>query len=301
VLDRWCDSVGPPLLVPVPAVSDTVITLVVASWNTHVGAGDVDRLLDWIARAPGVRRPYAVVLLLQEAVRGGAGVPSSYPPGMRPPRALGAHAAAREIDAVASRLSMHLAYVPSMRNGGTASDRSPEDRGNAILSTLPLRDVAALELPFGKQRHVAVAATIDFPGFEPLRVLTVHLDPSGHRAEEAEALATHLSKSSGGPPWIVGGDLNTWFGRGEPAFTAMTAGIPEADCGREKTNSWPWQLHVPLGWWRGRLDYVFSSLASGGVGMRCETVDHRFGSDHNPLVMVLESTPTSDRSVRARR
>jgi len=124
----------------------------------------------------------------------------------------------------------------------------------------------------------------------------VHLDPSGHRAEEGAALAAYLSQSRTGPPWIVGGDLNTWFGRDESAFTALTAAIPEIDCGREKTNSWPWQLHVPFGWWRGRLDYIFSDVTTG-TSIRCDTVDHRFGSDHNPVVMVVESTVRTDESI----
>jgi hypothetical protein len=49
-----------------------------------------------------------------------------------------------------------------MRNGGV-----DEDRGNAILATLPLRDVAAIELPLVRERRVAVAASA---GRAPQRV-----------------------------------------------------------------------------------------------------------------------------------
>ena len=45
-----------------------------------------------------------------------------------------------------------------MRNG--RPPQTDEDRGNAILSTEPLADLTAIELPFEQQRRVAVAATL---------------------------------------------------------------------------------------------------------------------------------------------
>ncbi len=62
-----------------------------------------------------------------------------------------------QIEPIATALGLSLFYVPSMRNGGA---NSREDRGNAILSNLPLTDLAAYELPFERQRRVALAATI---------------------------------------------------------------------------------------------------------------------------------------------
>src|SRR3954468_11190427 len=64
-----------------------------------------------------------------------------------------------------------------MRNGGA---ESREDRGNAILSSLPLSDLAAYELPFERQRRVALAATISgsTTAGTPwrLRIVDAHLD-----------------------------------------------------------------------------------------------------------------------------
>ena len=57
---------------------------------------------------------------------------------------------------IAERFGLSVAYVPSMRNGPATRLDEREDRGNAILSTEPLIDVKAIELPFGKQRRVAV-------------------------------------------------------------------------------------------------------------------------------------------------
>jgi endonuclease/exonuclease/phosphatase family metal-dependent hydrolase len=228
-----------------------------------------------------------VVLLLQEVVRVGADVPAEYPDRMRPPRGIRARSERQDVVALTRRLGLHAAYVPSMRNGRLFTSDAREDRGNAILSTWPLDDVRALELPFGRQRHVAVTARITAAGVPPLRVVSVHLDPSGHRTEEAAALAAYVR---GLPPsderLVIGGDLNTWFGRREQAPHLLASVIPEENCGSEKTNSWPWRLQGPLGWWRGRLDYLFSTLP-GGVTRSCTTQPEQFGSDHRAVVMTI--------------
>ena len=51
-----------------------------------------------------------------------------------------------------------MLYAPSMRNGESAG--GGEDRGNAIVSTLPLADPTVIELPLERQRRVVVAASI---------------------------------------------------------------------------------------------------------------------------------------------
>jgi endonuclease/exonuclease/phosphatase family metal-dependent hydrolase len=284
VLDRWCDSVGPPLLVTGNAPPASVETLVIATWNVHAGNGDVEAFLASVARLPEVRAPYGVVLLLQEVVRASAEVPEGYPARMRPPGGIRARRSRQDAGALADQLEMHTAYVPAMRNGRRFPSDAREDRGNAIFSSFPLDDVRALELPFGQQRHVAVSARITVPGLPPLRVMSVHLDPSGHRTREARALVPELRETGETP--VVGGDLNTWFGRREDALKTLAAAVPEEDCGHAKTNTWPWRLQWPFGWWRGRLDYLFSRLPAN-VMRSCQTLPDQFGSDHRPVVMVI--------------
>jgi len=284
VLDRWCDSVGPPLVTPDPPPAHALATVVVATWNVHAGNGDVEAFLHMLSTAPGVRAPYGVVLLLQEAVRTGAEVPERYPDRMRPPGSIRVHGRQYDVGALATRLRMQAVYVPSMRNGRLFPSDAREDRGNAILSTLPLDGLRAIELPFGRQRHVAVAARVVVPGLPPLRVMSVHLDPSGHRTEEAVAVVRYLSATN--EPTIVGGDLNTWLGRREAALKTVAAALPEEACGRVKTNTWPWRLQAPFGWWRGRLDYLFSNLPSD-VRRSCQTIPQQFGSDHRPVMLVV--------------
>jgi endonuclease/exonuclease/phosphatase family metal-dependent hydrolase len=286
VLDRWCDSVGPPL-VAAGAPPPSITSLVIATWNVHAGNGDVEAFLASLATLPDVHAPYGVALLLQEAVRAGPEVPERSPARMRPPRSIRVRRTRQDVGALAARLALHLAYVPSMRNGRVFPSDAREDRGNAILSTLPLEDLRAIELPFGRQRHVAVAARVTVTGL-PLRVISVHLDPSGHRTKEAEALAGLLPElARDAETVVVGGDLNTWFGRRERALKALSAAVPEEDCGRVKTNSWPWRMQGPLGWWRGRLDYLFSSLPPG-VARVCQTIPQQFGSDHRPVVLLID-------------
>ena len=286
VLDRWCDSVGPPFIAPAGPPPAPVSSLVIATWNVHAGNGDVEAFVASLATLPDVRAPYGVVLLLQEVVRASAEVPEGYPARMRPPGAIRAPRMRQDVGALAARLAMHTVYVPSMRNGRLFRSDAREDRGNAILSAFPLDDVRALELPFGQQRHVAVAARVTVPGLAPLQVISVHLDPSGHRTQEAAALAAHVRAMPAREALVIGGDLNTWFGRREDALEALAAAVPEEDCGRVKTNSWPWRMQWPFGWWRGRLDYLFTNLPKE-LSRSCQTVPRQFGSDHRPVVLVI--------------
>ena len=92
---------------------------------------------------------------------------------------------------MAEQCGLALFYVPSARNGPNEPGQVPEDKGNAILSTLPLADLAAIELPFESGRKVAVVATIPGPSGERIRVASVHLD-----------LASTLTRTfPDSPPW----------------------------------------------------------------------------------------------------
>jgi len=211
------------------------------------------------------------VLLLQEAHRQGRDVPVNLPADAPVPHAIIEHApdgTRRDIKAVAERMGLHLFYAPAMRNGAIA----PEDRGTAILSTLPLSDLQAIELPFERQRRVALAATIE--GTTPsgaawrLRLADVQIDtslaltrggPFAARKRQAEALVEALTM--GGPdatlPTVVGGDFNTWLGPQEPALDVMRrafAEAPDASSHAPLMTASTWR--GPLGM-RAALDYVF--------------------------------------------
>ena len=151
---EWCDAVGPALRMDGGAPAPTADELVVATWNVHVGGGDIVRFVDDLKSGALTGRPVqSFVLLLQEAYRAGADVPSP------PTRSLVARIdeappSGERIDVAeaARSLGLHLFYAPSMPNGLTAGDGAlPEDRGNAILSTFPLADPGRQPVRHGRR------------------------------------------------------------------------------------------------------------------------------------------------------
>src|SRR5512143_499439 len=77
---RWRAAVGSPVYVATPtsAVATADGGTVIVCWNTHVGGGDVERLVSDLrsGRITG-RVPAAIVLLLQEVYRAGDDVPEN--------------------------------------------------------------------------------------------------------------------------------------------------------------------------------------------------------------------------------
>ena len=280
-LARWSAGVGPPVVRTSPTqLSSSTDTLCVISWNTALGAGDAKRLLEDVRAERG---NVPLVLLLQEAYREGPEVPEG--------RTLAASFAGRlggegseEIEVLAERLGMNLYYVPSMRNG--APWETDEDRGNAILSTLPLEDLSAVELPFERQRRVAVAATIAGVSTSGrpwrLRVVSAHLDNlvgprrgwfvGGEyaRVRQTRALLDYVRNDSA---VILGGDFNTWFGFAEPAYSAIAHAFPDTDASDRR----PTFLGLL------RLDHLFFRLPDGWRGT-FKRAAARYGSDHYPLI-----------------
>jgi endonuclease/exonuclease/phosphatase family metal-dependent hydrolase len=156
-------------------------------------------------------------------------------------------------------------------------------RGNAILSTLPLRRPHALDLPEERQHRVAAAAHIDLGG-QAMFLVSAHLEnrlqllrggPFGDRARrrQADALVEALPTNAHG---IVGGDMNTMLGPEEPALRRF----------RERFADTPPEPSRPT--FRGRLvlDHLFFDLPDGWRATR-DIVSKRYGSDHHPVVGVV--------------
>jgi endonuclease/exonuclease/phosphatase family metal-dependent hydrolase len=189
---------------------------------------------------------------------------------------------------LARDLNLAAIYVPSMRNAGMLEARpAPTDRGNAILSTVPLTDPIAIELPFERQRRVTVAATAT--GGEPWRLLlaNAHFDtslaltrggPVAARRRQAEALADALE------PWtlptILGGDFNTWLGAREPAAQELRRAFDRTP---PAVGLATW--YGPMGA-RFLLDHVFARDLDWPIAV--QRLDRRYGSDHHPLLALVE-------------
>ena len=181
-----------------------------------------------------------------------------------------------------------------MRNG---AEPPFEDRGNAILSTLPLEDLLAIELPFTRQRRIAIGARLRSGAGKAawqLRVVALHLDAlagasrlwivaSGWRARQAKAALEALDLRE---PSVLGGDLNTSFlGSWERAYQRIERAYPETRTTivpRASTKS-------------GRLDYIFLRLPQGLESRTwrpddpCGIGQPKCGSDHRPIITILTS------------
>lgn len=288
VLERWCASVGPALL-RTSAVSPAHIKrLMVVTWNVHVGGGQVEEFVKqhWVDRDDT-----GLVLLLEEAYRADDSVPEFWPQGLRVPDAIRPKPRSPDVVRLAERLNMSATYVPSMRNGFAIKVGEREDRGNAILSTEPISDVRAITLPFGKQRRVAVAATITPRGSSQsspgkFRVIATHFDVGGSRVAQAEAFADRIAQLSD-LPLIVGGDFNSPGGLRDKAVEAVARQIPMESCGTGRTFTWPQRINLLAFLNFGRFDFMFSNLEASGLARQCTTINDWFGSDHRPVVLTV--------------
>jgi len=187
-LDRWCRATGPVVLDTVPSrhfgAWQRGDSLLVAVWNIAAGSGDI---LPFIREQLGFdcetgyfleSRGHHFVILLQEALRSSGGIPAD------PESPIIAAAVAEEdrpgprldVVEVARRCGLAVAYVAATRNGTLDSAGVREDKGNAILSTLPLSDVIGLEEPAVAQRRVSVGATVRNAAGDSLRLVSLHIN-----------------------------------------------------------------------------------------------------------------------------
>jgi hypothetical protein len=285
-LNAWCAGVGEAaMFMRGGGGSDVVANMsdvVFVSWNVHVGSGDIRSFVKDLregVHTDGRRFPH-YVLLLQEAVRTD-GVPA-FAFGAAGAKRIAPHNPVQPVDIVrvSGELGASLIYVPSMRNGSSAADPA-EDRGSAIVSTLPMWVPMATELPGERQRRVVISAQIG-----TFSVAVVHLDALGGskrlrlfwtpwmRELQVRTTTSALPDPTG--PLVVGADLNTWHGRDEYAarhlarmFDATPLSVDRQGLG----------LRV--------LDYMFFRAAANQRA-RYRQVKNRYGSDHRPLVGWVE-------------
>lgn len=289
LLARWRATVGPPVVDRAGrSCEDAPIdSLLVVSWNVRVGYADIERFISDLRNGrviPGVRIQQ-FVLLLQEALREDESVPPVNASSICPSRIGGD---GPDIEKLSDSLGLALFYAPSMRNGCARLPR--EDRGNAIVSTLPITNLRALELPLVRQRRVAVLADVKVRttrGDEwVVTVASTHFENRGPgkpgawvfgRARQAAALAAVLPDDR---LMVVGGDFNTARGAGEPAVKIMAERFANAQMHQRKIT------YISYSLVRAHLDYLFFR----SVGNRPSPywrARQRYGSDHYPIMGFL--------------
>jgi endonuclease/exonuclease/phosphatase family metal-dependent hydrolase len=228
--------------------------LAVLTWNMHAGRGDLPRLVrDLEAGHMGGAPAHDTVLLLQEAVQEDAS-------GLR--------------DLAATR-GWSMFFVPVRHDRGRTG-------GNAILSSLPIRNARAIPLPRERQPRIAAAGAIAVDGGE-LFLVSAHLEnrvswwkagfgSDDARGRQAEALVRALPI---GAPGIIGGDFNTWLGPGEPAWRLLQRRFDDTPGAR-----------MPTFAARLVLDHVFVDLPEGWF-VSTRVVEDTYGSDHHPVIASL--------------
>jgi endonuclease/exonuclease/phosphatase family metal-dependent hydrolase len=290
-LAAWRSNVGEPVALDLtpPGSQFAVTSLAILSWNLWIGRGRLAKVVERVREMTDA----PLVVLAQEAFRADASVPhrvvARRAAGGFPPRVV----PRADIVELAATLGLNLRYVPSMRNGAGASDR-----GNAILSDLPLAQARGYELPFVLQRRVPLAATLSIAG-GTIQIVNAHLDPRGPagarmvggegRARQTRYLIERLADGL----TVLGADLNLSRGKRERAWRLLhqagfTNGVPAA---RQ-----PWR-HTFHALPRLVLDYLLLRDHAGRVATaRVERLDEHpldrgatvFGSDHHPLLARIE-------------
>ena len=270
---------------PAPALDE----LVMLSWNAHLAEGDLGGLIARLRSGAltGGRPVSHFVLLVQELYRRGDEVPA-FDDRDRSAFAIRARDAdVPDIDDHAATLGLSVFYVPSMRNGRELR----EDRGNAIISTEPLLDPFALELPLARQRRVALGAAVRVQtsdGLRRLELIDAHLEPlsspktlwvfKNPRLAQVRAVLSlmeqpRFSDRSRTAGVVLGGDFNTVrSGAGEDAYhlaRAWSSALLTEDSR---------DTHL-----MGRLDYLFFRSDAGWTAS-AGRLDDRFGSDHYPVL-----------------
>ncbi len=308
-LDRWCVTVGPIELETTPSADFGPFgpgdPVTVAVWNTDAGAGYLEAFLetefgftcDGRASMLPATAPH-VVVLVQEALRRSNAipdVPKSFvtPPPVKEEPHPGPRLGALE---VARRCGLAFFYAPAARNDHRLRDGKREDKGNAILSTLPLSDPIVLELPFEAARRVVPMATIRSPDGDRLRLASVHLITTpppwralltggSSRLRQARGLVDALmlierDRCAGtcAVATIIAGDLNTWSNR-ETTLRELRRSFPDS----------PPALAEPT---RGPFPTDHLLFRRGGASVHLDAdsyrrVDDAYYSDHHPIAATL--------------
>jgi len=305
-LESWGKGVGPAVISGTPKRVQDVTqldSLVIVSWNTHVGGADLNTFIQDLrsGKLTDGEPIHDFVLLLQEAFRAGPSVPDNISPDVptgtyirtTPP-------SGERIDIVktARQHGLSLFYVPLMRNGRPEETDIPEDRGNAILSTIRLSSFTAVELPYERQRRLAIGAkfsgeTINSSPWT-IQVISVHLENRARwfkvlrsfrvaRLRQVEALVNAFLTTT---PTVFGGDFNTWFKEWNEPAIAFVEKFFDGPARSQHLGTVKYGYFLP----ERVVDYLFFRLPEGWSATY-QRIDNRYGSDHYPLLGRVRISP----------
>ncbi len=160
--------------------------------------------------------------------------------------------------------------------------------GNAVLTKLPILDVAIHPLPYTEstpQRTTyprgAIAVTVKGPNNKPLRFISTHFQHNvpEDRLEEAKAINNLFAKKGENTPTILAGDMNAR--PDEPPIKELLKRWIHA----AKDPSTPTAPSVKP---RSRIDYIFHRPKNRFKVLEERVIAEEMASDHRPVFAVLE-------------
>lgn len=165
--------------------------------------------------------------------------------------------------------------------------------GNAVMTKLPILDVAIHPLPYTESSaerttypRGAIAVTMQGPDGKPLRFVSTHFqhNVAEDRLAEAEAINKLFAADGDSLRTILAGDMNA---------------LPDAEPVTELLKKWTNAIDeaatptAPATQPRSRIDYVFYRDASKFRMVESKVIPESIASDHRPVLAVLELQPDS--------
>ncbi len=160
--------------------------------------------------------------------------------------------------------------------------------GNAVMTRLPILDVAIHPLPYTESTEErttyprgAIAVTIQGPDGKPLRFVSTHFQHNvpDDRVAEAKAINKLFAADDDGLRTILAGDMNA---------------VPDAEPITELLKKWTNAIDetatptAPATKPRSRIDYVFYRESSQFRVVESKVIPESIASDHRPVLAVLE-------------
>jgi len=160
--------------------------------------------------------------------------------------------------------------------------------GNAVLTRLPILDVAIHPLPYTESTperttypRGAIVALLRGPNGKPLRFISTHFQHNVPEDRLAEAKAINELFADESTPTILAGDMNA-TPNSEPVQELLKQWINAID--EQSTPSAP--APKPT----SRIDYIFSRPKSAFRLQQTEVIAESIASDHRPVFAVFSLT-----------
>lgn len=164
--------------------------------------------------------------------------------------------------------------------------------GNAVLTRLPILDVAIHPLPYTEATEkkvtyprAAIAVTMQGPDGKPFRFISTHFQHARFeedRVDEAAAINRLFAGKDDDTPTILAGDMNA-----KPDSEPMQILHRRWTNAIDKAATFTGPTKAP----KYRIDYILYRPAARFTLTHTEVIDERMASDHFPVFAILELNP----------